>query len=330
MVKPRKPDEEILRVLSLLALGRKWAVVRAETGWGAATISQAKSWFVSLPQEEAKAYAYGHPNEHGIMRLRIGLGPAKSAIPAETEAATTKRHEEHIQALLGLIQKCRDNLHALIRQHPVSEIGSPESSQSPVEPGWQIGDKGVRLSILPEAGKDPLTRRLWDSLCQHLSSGGSRWVVDKVTQWEKICAMELEGRVKLLGMIDSLIRERLAAPDWASVKRAEGKPTPLFAATIVSALVDNLRWDYPTVGGPRDNRYWGYYGNFGIGSAITPEASRAFQLYHQKLVIELGQDILSNRVRGIKVERETIAAAIDEGLAEILARGRIPGRCSYC
>ncbi|MBI4286960.1 MAG: hypothetical protein HY671_00860 [Chloroflexi bacterium] len=100
MGKPRKPDEEILRVLSLLSQGRKWAVVRAETGWAQATIGQAKLWFVSLSQEEAEAYVLGRPDKLRLMRLRIGQDRARPVAPPETEAIATKRQEEHIRALL--------------------------------------------------------------------------------------------------------------------------------------------------------------------------------------------------------------------------------------
>ena len=55
--KPKIPDDKILEILALLAENKKWDDIEYEVSCSRNTISKAKSWFNSLPWQEAKVFS---------------------------------------------------------------------------------------------------------------------------------------------------------------------------------------------------------------------------------------------------------------------------------
>lgn len=96
-------------------------------------------------------------------------------------------------------------------------------------------------------------------------------------------------------------------------------------------LIDGVPPDHPPVGEPEGGIYRSYCGKFPIASATKAEGARAFQVYQiAELKPALESDPITERVRILKTKRDSVASAIENGLAEILVRGYVPDECRLC
>ncbi len=278
-----------------------------------------------LLEELSKKY---HRSTRQIERYIAQCSPSEKQI--YREGPIQVRTGPHQERLIELVESWKKELSTPVWQFTLTRLGIevPRSEDGFM---WEGTAEGICRTLLVSKATDKENSLLWECLCQHLQAGGYSWLLDKLGDWEKVGGQELLGRAALRRKIEDMVKEKLAWERWKTVRDAHGTWTPFFVSTTEGILIDGVPPDHPPVGEPEAGIYRSYCGKFPIASATKAEGACAFQRYQiVDLKPALESDPLTERVRILKTKRNSVASAIENGLAEILVQGYVPGKCRLC